>query len=43
VRTDVEAFSLERDEFIGAVTGHATSALAADVVVGARLRRSGLL
>jgi hypothetical protein len=42
-RTDLGVLSLERDEFIGAVTGHPTSTEAADVVVGARLRRSGLL
>jgi hypothetical protein len=36
-RTDVELFTLDRDEFVGAVTGHAPSAEAADVVVGARL------
>ena len=42
-RTDVEVLSLEREEFIGAVTGHTTSTEAADLVVGARLRRSGLL
>ena len=39
-RTDVEAFSLDRDEFISAVTGHAQSAEAANAVVGTRLRRS---
>ena len=36
-RSDVEAYALERDEFIGAVTGHAPSAEAADAVIGARL------
>jgi hypothetical protein len=36
-RTDVELYALERDEFIGAVTGHARSADAADAVIGARL------
>jgi MFS family permease len=36
-RTDVELYALERDEFIGAVTGHAPSAAAADSVIGARL------
>ncbi len=41
-RTDIEVLSLERDEFIGAVTGHTPSAEAANVVVGSRLRRSGL-
>lgn len=37
--TDVELLSLERDEFVSAVTGHAESAAAADAVVGARLGR----
>lgn len=36
-RTDVELYALERDKFIGAVTGHAPSAAAADSVIGARL------
>jgi MFS family permease len=36
-RTDAELFSLERDEFIAAVTGHPASAEAADAVIGARL------
>ena len=36
-RTDAELFALERDDFIGAVTGHAASAEAADAVVSARL------
>jgi MFS family permease len=36
-RTDVVVYALERDEFIGAVTGHAPSAAAADSVIGARL------
>jgi MFS family permease len=36
-RTDVELYALDRDEFIGAVTGHAPSAEAADSVIGARL------
>lgn len=35
--TDVELLALERDDFIGAVTGHAPSAEAADSVIGARL------
>jgi CRP-like cAMP-binding protein len=35
--TDVELFSLERDEFLPAVTGHAGSAQAADAVIGSRL------
>jgi hypothetical protein len=36
--------ALERDEFIGAVTGHPASAEAADAVIGARLGsvRTGL-
>ena len=33
----VEAYALERDDFIAAVTGHAPSAEAADAVVGTRL------
>lgn len=43
-RTDVELYSLDRDEFIAAVTGHPESAAAADAVVGARLGslRTGL-
>jgi len=36
-RGEVELRALERDEFIGAVTGHAASAEAADSVVGTRL------
>jgi MFS family permease len=36
-RTGVELYALDRDEFIGAVTGHAPSAEAADSVIGARL------
>jgi CRP-like cAMP-binding protein/predicted MFS family arabinose efflux permease len=36
-RTEVELRSLERDEFIAAVTGHAASAEAADSVVATRL------
>jgi MFS family permease len=35
--TDAELLALDRDDFIGAVTGHAPSAEAADVVIGARL------
>lgn len=44
-RTDVELYALDRDEFIGAVTGHAPSAEAADSVIGARLAtvRPGLV
>jgi CRP-like cAMP-binding protein len=42
--SDVELYSLERDEFIGSVTGHAPSAEAADAVVMQRLAtaRTGL-
>ena len=42
--TDAELFSLDRDEFVSAVTGHPQSAEAADAVVGARLGslRSGV-
>jgi CRP-like cAMP-binding protein/predicted MFS family arabinose efflux permease len=36
-KTEVELRALERDEFIGAVTGHAASAEAADSVVATRL------
>jgi len=39
-KTDVELFALDRDEFLGAVTGHAASAEAADAIVSSRL--SGL-
>jgi hypothetical protein len=35
--SDVELVALERDDFIGAVTGHAPSAEAADSLIGARL------
>ena len=35
--TDVELLALDRDEFIGAVTGHPESAEAAHAVVAARL------
>ena len=35
--TDVRLLALDRDDFIGAVTGHAPSAEAADVVIGTRL------
>ena len=38
--SDVEAFSLEREPFLEAVTGHAGSKETADRVIGARL--SGL-
>ena len=43
-RTDVELYALERDEFVGAVTGHAESASAANAVIGERLGglRAGL-
>jgi MFS family permease len=36
-RTDADLYGLERDDFLGAVTGHAGSAEAAEAVVGARL------
>jgi MFS family permease len=36
-KSDVELYALERDEFLGAVTGHAASAQAADAVVSTRL------
>ena len=35
--TDVELLALERDDFIGAVTGHGPSAEAAESVVALRL------
>jgi hypothetical protein len=43
-RGDVDLYALERDEFIGSVTGHAPSAEAADAVVMQRLAtaRTGL-
>ncbi len=43
-RSDVALFVLDQDEFIGAVTGHATSAEAAEAVVSQRLAttRTGL-
>ena len=37
--TDVRLLALERDEFIGVVTGHTESAAAADAVVVSRLAR----
>ncbi len=42
---EVELLALDRDEFLGAVTGHAESAQAADAVIASRLRatRPGLL
>jgi MFS family permease len=42
---DSSLLALDRDEFVGAVTGHAESARAADAVVASRLRasRPGLL
>jgi CRP-like cAMP-binding protein len=39
-RTDTSLLSLGRDEFLGAVTGHAASADAADAVIASRLRAS---
>ena len=43
-RTDADLFALERDEFLAAVTGHTTSAEAAEAVVAQRLAtaRTGL-
>lgn len=43
-RTDSNLYALERDEFLAAVTGHASSAEAADAVISQRLAsaRSGL-
>ena len=38
-QTGVELYALERDDFIGALTGHAPSADAADAVIAARLGR----
>jgi len=35
--SDGELFTLERDEFIGAVTGHPASAEAADAIIAVRL------
>ncbi|MGH3093787.1 MAG: cyclic nucleotide-binding domain-containing protein, partial [Gaiellaceae bacterium] len=35
--SDAELYSLDRDEFIAAVTGHPASVEAADAVIGARL------
>jgi MFS family permease len=35
--TDVQLLAVERDDFIGAVTGYAPSAAAAETVIGARL------
>jgi CRP-like cAMP-binding protein len=42
--SEVDLYALERDEFIGAVTGHAPSGEAADAVVMQRLAtaRTGL-
>ena len=37
-RTDSTVMALDRDEFLGAVTGHAESAQAADAVIASRLR-----
>jgi MFS family permease len=36
-RSAVDLYALDRDEFIGAITGHAPSAAAADSVIGTRL------
>ena len=36
-RTDAELYALDRDDFIGAVTGHARSREAADAVIATRL------
>ena len=36
-REDSELLAIERDDFIGSVTGHAPSAAAADTVIGTRL------
>ncbi len=35
--TDVQLYAIERDDFLGAVTGHAASTRAADAVIGTRL------
>lgn len=40
-RTDIVVYALDRDEFIGSVTGHVKSAEAADAVVGTRLAALG--
>jgi MFS family permease len=40
-RTIVELYALERDDFIGAVTGHAPSVEAADAVIADRLGAAG--
>ena len=39
-RSETSLLALERDEFLGAVTGHAESAAAADAVIASRLRAS---
>jgi MFS family permease len=39
-RTALHAFTLERDEFLAAVTGHTASTAAADDIVAARLARA---
>jgi CRP-like cAMP-binding protein len=38
--TDVDLLALERDEFLGAVTGHAPTSAAANEIVGERLALS---
>jgi MFS family permease len=38
--SDTRLYALERDQFLGALTGHPASAEAADAVVGARLARA---
>ena len=42
-KSDAELYSLERDDFVAAVTGHARSAAAADAVIATRLGRLGPL
>ena len=40
-RTDVELYALDREEFVGAVSGHPQSARTADAVIGTRLGALG--